>query len=245
MRFLRELAEPWGVLLAATAGGAAWAVQLPIAAAAGVGGIVLVAKAAIATWQRRDDARPEPPRIEPRSDEASWVRRAEDAADDFDSLSRSLDPGPLAEQVASMADGVDETLETLRRLAGRASTTTQAMRRIDVEGLADERRQLQRLRRGAGGDDVEKSLASLERQQEVYNRLSTARAKLIAQLTAGAHGLEELVARVVELTATADDLAALPELGGGTLDELTDRLEGIRRGVVEADEATRRSLGSL
>lgn len=246
MRFLRELAEPWGVLLATTAGGVAWAVQLPVVAAAGVGGAVLVAKAAIATWQSRDDdAGPEAPRIEPRSDEARWIRRAEDAADDFDSLSRSLDPGPLAEQVASMSDGVDETLETLRRLAGRASTTAQAMRRIDVEGLADERRQLQRLRRGAGGDDVEKSLASLERQQEVYNRLSTARAKLIAQLTAGAHGLEELVARVVELTATADDLASLPELGGGTLDELTDRLEGIRRGVVEADEATRRSLGSL
>jgi pimeloyl-ACP methyl ester carboxylesterase len=241
MRFLRELAEPWGVLLAATSAGAAWAVQLPVAAAAGVGAVVLVSKAAIAAWQSRDDKGPEPPQIEPRSEEAKWVRRAEDAADDFDSLSRSLSPGPLADQVKGMESSVDETLETLRRLAGRASTTAQAMRRIDPGALAEERQQLQRRRRGVGGEDVEKSLGSLERQQAVYDRLSTARAKLLAQLTAGAHGLEELVARLVELEATAD-VAFEP---GGSLDELTDQLEGLRRGVAETDEATRRSLGQL
>lgn len=244
MRFLRELAEPWGVLLAATSAGAAWAVQLPVAAAAGVGGVVLVTKAAIATWQARgEQPGPQPLRVEPGSQEASWVRRAEDAADEFDAVRRSLSAGPLSEQVTGMESGVEETLQTLRRLAGRATTTAQAMRRIDAGALAEERQQLQRqAARADVREDVQKSLASLERQQAVYDRLSAARAKLLAQLTAGAHGLEELVARLVEISATTE---AGPELGGDTLGELTDQLEGLRRGVAEADEATRRSLGNL
>lgn len=246
MRFLRELAEPWGVLLAATSAGAAWAVQLPVGAAAGVGGAVLVTKAAVATWLAREQRGPAglgPPRIEPGSEEASWVRRSEDAADEFDAVRRMLPAGPLADEVTGMESGVEETLQTLRRLAGRATTTAQAMRRIDAGALAEERQQLQR--RAAGADvraDVEKSLASLERQQAVYDRLSAARTKLLAQLTAGAHGLEELVARLVELSATTE---VGPELGGDTLGGLTDQLEGIRRGVAEADEASRRSLGNL
>lgn len=246
MRFLRELTEPWGLLLAATSAGAAWAVQLPVVAAAGIGGAVLVAKAGIATWQRmHHPASPDSLPVAPGSEEARWLDRAEDAADDFASLSESMSAGPLADQIRGMRPGVDETLDSLVRLAGRASMTAQAMGRIDAGALADEKSSLQHARASAGTDvrtSLDESLASLERQQAVHQRLSDTRAKLLAQLQSGAHGLEELVARLIELDATS---ALTPALGGDTVGEVTDQLEGIRRGVVETDEATRRVLGDL
>lgn len=246
MGFFRELTEPWTLLLAASSAGVAWAVQLPTALAAGVGVAVVVARAGIATWQRRgarDSGGPAPAEVDPRSLEGRWIGRAEAAARQFDGLSESLGSGPLADSVAGMRPAVDETLDTLRRLAGRASTTGAAMSRIDPATLAAERQRLHATRAHAGDDlheDLERSLAAVEEQQAVHDRLSAARAKLVAQVESGALGLEGLVARLVELSATAD---TGPLTGTTTVGELGDQLEGIRRGVVETDQATRSALG--
>lgn len=245
-RFLRELTEPWGLLLAATSAGAAWAVQLPVVAAAGIGGAVLIAKAGIAAWQEaHNPTSPDSQPVTPGSAEAGWLDRAEDAANDFSSLSESMPPGPLADQVRGMRPTVEETLDSLVRLAGRASVTAHALGRIDAGALADEKSTLQHSRASAGTDvraSLDKSLASLERQQAVHQRLSDTRAKLLAQLQSGAHGLEELVARLIELDATS---AVSPAFGGDTVGEVADQLEGLRRGVVETDKATRQVLGDL
>lgn len=248
MRFLRELADPWGLLLAAASAGAAWAVQLPVVVAVGVGGAVLLTKAGVSAWLHRGRTPSDGPRsplLDPESVEGRWVWRAEQAADDFDNQRLSLPAGPLAEQVASMAPSVEETLDTLRRLAGRAATTAHAMGRIDTAALVEEQRRLERAREAAGSelhDDLERALASVAEQRAAYDRLSAAHAKVLAQLQSGVIGLEGLVTRLVELGATAD---SAPRLGTGTIEELTDRLEGIRRGVVETEEATRNSLGGL
>lgn len=246
MRFVRELSEPWGLLLAASSAGAAWAVQLPVAAAVGIGAAVLVARAGIAGWQRRSDkvgAEPELPAVDSRSVEGLWLRRAENAARAFHDLATSMSRGPLADTVAEMSPAVDETLQTLGRLAGRAGTTRQAVSRIDAAKLADEQRRLQGRLANADSnlrEHLEHSLASVVEQQAVYERLSSARAILVAQLESGTLGLEGLAARLVELSATTD---ATPALGATTVGELTDRLEGIRHGVVETEQATRNALG--
>lgn len=243
MRFWRELAEPWGLLLAASSAGAAWAVQLPVVAAAGIGGAVLLARAGFAAWQGRGASSDRIPLVDPDSVEGRWLERAESAESSFEDLIRSLPAGPLADQVVGMRAGLEDTLDTLHTLAGRTSTTNQAMSRIDPAALAEEERRLRHARRTAGSDlhgDLDRSLASVAEQRDVHQRLSAARDKLLAQLESGALGLEGLVARLVELTATT---GPGPDLETGTLAELTDRLEGLRRGVVETDEATRRSLG--
>ena len=245
MRFVRELGDMWGLLLAATSAGVAWAVQLPPLAAVGVGAAVLVARAGVAIAS--GEKRPEPPQakvldVARGSVEESWLRRAESAADGFASLGDSLDPGPLADRVAEMKPSVRETLETLRRLAGRASATGNALSRVDAQAVATERRRLEHALATAGDDvreDLEQSLASVQAQADVHERLSGARKKLLAQLQSGALGLDSLVARVAELTAATSDLA----VDTGTILELSDQLEGIRRGVVETEQATRRSLG--
>ncbi|RSN58736.1 hypothetical protein DMH01_22170 [Amycolatopsis sp. WAC 04182] len=246
MRFVRELAEPWGLLLAATSAGAAWAVQLPVLAALGVGVTVLAARAGVAAATRPKPL-PEPeerplPGVEPGSPEADWLRRAEAAADGFGSISASLDTGPLADRVADMEPVVRETVDTLRRLAARTSATGKALARVDLGAVSAEKARLRKDLKTADDDirgDLTQSLEAVQAQEDVHARLSSAQRKLLAQLRSGALGLDGLVARAAELSAATGDSL----LDTTTIGELSEQLEGIRRGVVETEEATRRSLG--
>ncbi|UUV28336.1 hypothetical protein NQK81_26425 [Amycolatopsis roodepoortensis] len=246
MRFVRELTEPWGLLLAATSAGAAWAVQLPVLAALGVGVTVLAARAGVAAATRPKPL-PEPeerplPDVEPGSPEADWLRRAEAAADGFGSISASLDTGPLADRVADMEPVVRETVDTLRRLAARASATGKALARVDLGAVSAEKARLRKDLKSADDDirgDLIQSLEAVQAQEDVHARLSSAQRKLLAQLRSGALGLDGLVARAAELSAATGDSL----LDTTTIGELSEQLEGIRRGVVETEEATRRSFG--
>ncbi|MFD8492573.1 hypothetical protein [Amycolatopsis sp. NPDC059657] len=242
MRFGKELLDRWGVLLAATSAGAAWAVQLPVAAAIGVGVVALVARAGIATLSREKETVAALPDVDTHSEEGHWLRRARTAASGFESVSKSLVDTPLADRVTAMGAGVQETVTTLHRLAGRVATTGKALSRIDPAGLAAERSRLAASLRTATEDvrtDLRHAMDSVQAQEDVHARLSGARNKLLAQLQSGALGLESLVARVVELSAVTGDA----HVDTGTIIELTEQLEGIRRGVVETEETTRRSLG--
>jgi hypothetical protein len=245
MKFARELAEPWGLLVAATSAGVAWAVQLPVVASVGVGVAVLAAWAGVAVATREKEPPPREVRVldvTAGSAEANWLRRAEGAAEGFVSLSGSLSAGPLAERVADMEAVVRETLSTLHRLAGRASATGSALSRVDLDAVAHERRRLERELRTASPEvrgDLEQALAAVQAQADVHARLSGARDKLLAQLQSGALGLDSLVARVAELTAATTDVA----VDTGAVRELSDQLEGIRQGVLETEQATRKPLG--
>lgn len=245
MKFVRELAEPWALLLAATSAGVAWAVQLPLAASAGVGLAVLAAWAGVSAATREKQPERREARVldaEPGSAEANWLRRAEGAAEGFGSLSGSLDSGPLADRVADMEPVVQETLFTLRRLAGRASATGKALARVDLDAVTRERRRLEQSLASAREEvrgDLEQALTAVQAQADVHARLSGARDKLLAQLQSGALGLDSLVARVAELTAATTDVA----VDTGAVRELSDQLEGIRQGVLETEQATRKSLG--
>ncbi|NBH03095.1 hypothetical protein, partial [Amycolatopsis sp. SID8362] len=180
--------------------------------------------------------------VAPGTPEENWLRRAESAAEGFGSLSDSLDPGPLADRVADMAPVVQETLVTLRRLAGRASATGKALSRVDLDAVSTERRRLERELRSASAEvrgDLEQALTAVQAQADVHARLSGARDKLLAQLQSGALGLDSLVARGAELTAATTDVT----VDTGAVRELSDQLEGIRQGVLETEEATRKSLG--
>ncbi|OXM71209.1 hypothetical protein [Amycolatopsis vastitatis] len=245
MKFARELAEPWGLLVAATSAGVAWAVQLPVLAAVGVGVAVLAARAGVAVLGGEKELPAREARVldvAPGSAEESWLNRAESAAEGFVSLSESLAAGPLAERVADMEPVVQETLSTLRRLAGRASATGKALSRVDLDGVTRERRRLEQSLASAREEvrgDLEQALTAVQAQADVHARLSGARDKLLAQLQSGALGLDSLVARVAELTAATTDIA----VDTGAVRELSDQLEGIRQGVLETEQATRKSLG--
>lgn len=239
-RFIDELRDPWGLLLGATAGGAAWAVSVHPAGAAFVGVAVWLTKAGIAAFQRKPQAKGLT--VTPGSSEADWMRRATIAAEAFADMSAAMAEGPIAERVVLMRPKADDAMATLQRLAEHASQTGTALGRLNPGFLQNEHDRLQHQRRMATPEvatELDRSLASLNSQREVFERLSSTRARLIARLESGTLGLEGLVARVVELSA----MSATGSLERTrALDELAGELEGIRQGLHETEEITRRAL---
>lgn len=244
MAFKDELGEPWGLLIGATAAGAAWAVNLPLAVAGGVGAAVWLTKAGLAAWERRRERPRELARVEAGAPEGRWLARAQAAAGTFDELADGMSEGPLADRVALMRPQVDDTVRTLERLAGQAGAAGRALSRIDDRFLAGEARRLEAARAGASQEiaaELDRSLASVGVQREVHGRLVAARNGVLARLESGTLGLESLVARVVELSAMA---TGGPVSETGVVDQLSDELEGIRQGLAETEEVSKQALSA-
>jgi hypothetical protein len=244
--FKDELGEPWGLLIGATAAGTAWAVNLPLAVAGGIGAAVWLTKAGLAAWERRRERprRRELAQVEAGAPEGRWLARAQAAAGTFSELAGSMDAGPLADRVELMRPQVDDTVRTLERLAGQAGAAGRALARIDDHFLADEAQRLEAARAAASQEiaaELDRSLASVGVQREVYGRLVAARDSVLARLESGTLGLESLVARVVELSAMA---TGGPVSETSAVDQLSDELEGIRQGLAETEEVSKQALSA-
>ena len=240
-RFVEELKDAWGLLLGATAAGAAWAVSVHPAAAGFVGVAVWLAKAGIASVQGRGEDRTRGHHFgEPGGLLAE--RRAGSASRRLDELSSSMKRGPLAERIALMRPQVNDSMATLERLAEQASLTGTALARFDLDKLRARARTADRAREnGQGGlvQDIDRALASLVSQQAVVDRLSGTREQVLARMESSTISIEELLARVVELSAMSATGALEPT---GALDDLADALEGVRQGLHETEQITRDAL---
>ncbi|WP_436760464.1 hypothetical protein [Streptosporangium sp. V21-05] len=239
-RLADELRDPWGLLLGATAGGAAWAVSVHPAAAAFVGVVVWLSKAGVAILQDREHR--DGLAVTPGSPEEYWLARAGSAAYGFGELSASMERGPLAERIALMRPRIDDSAATLRRLAEQASLTGAALARFDLGGLGNEQARLARAREEAGqglARDIDRALASLASQRAVVERLSATRERVLARMESSAIGIEGLLARLVELSAVSANGPLEPTR---VLDELADTLEGVRQGLHETEQITRDAL---
>jgi hypothetical protein len=248
-----ELRDRWGILLGATAAGATWAVlptgwHVNLLLAPLVGVAVWGTKAVLAALEHgRAKPRLGAPRrlpVDARAEEGRWLARARRAASSFGELAASMDAGPLADRVGQMRGQVEETAATLERLAGQATAAGQALARIDDRFLAAEAARLAASRAAASGEvatELDRAIASVASQRQVHQRLAAARGNVLARLESGTLGLESLVARVVELSTLAATGSA-PEAGG--VQQLADELEGIRQGLAETEEVSRRALGA-
>src|SRR5205823_5653438 len=154
-----EAAEPWGLLLGASAGGLAWATGVPLPVAALIGVAAYVTKVGTAMVERRRGkalpSRGQPLAVNKRATEGAWLERGRQAAKSFDDLARSLDAGPLAEKVAAMRAPVTDAVGTLERLAGQASAAGNALARLDDNRLAAEVARLRDERSRATGEAAE------------------------------------------------------------------------------------------
>lgn len=245
-----ELSEPWGLLVSALSGGLGWAVlgSSPAAAIAGVGiGVgVLGIKVLTGLFSNRDQpAGGEELDILEGSPESAWLRRGEQAAKSLRDVAAGARPGPVAERLAGVVTEATSTLSDLRRLAGQASAVTSAMWRVDATRLRREEAQLVASRETAFAPDVrqevDRSLVSVRGQLEVHQRLYDAAATLLARMQSGALGLESLVARIAELVALTDASPGGVD-GVQQLEELASDLEGLRLGLAETEELSRRVL---
>jgi len=121
---LRKFANPWWLLCGAVAGGLAWAVTLPVWAAAVIGVIIWLTAVLVFGFLFPSSAptAPGPPSAapEPVADpDAECARRARAAAASFAEAAAPLAHGPLGERVSRMLWRVEEIAASIAHLAGR------------------------------------------------------------------------------------------------------------------------------
>jgi hypothetical protein len=243
-----EARDPWTYILAGIAGGVAWALGLPglaiVCVAAAVGGARTIAGAALGVGQLPSPPPPPPLPTQDATPEAAWLERAERAVSSFDRLAGSIPDQILSERTRSMGEQAKETLLGLRRLGGQASTTRGMAAELDQEQLREEAAQLEH-RRDRETDpeirlELSRSLESVKEQRDIARRLEQSLTQIVARVESGALGLERLVAQLAEILALSDTGAATS--GADQLEELADELEGLRSGLAEAEQLSRRAL---
>jgi hypothetical protein len=248
-----ELRDPWGLLVSAVSGGLGWALFGGLigggpAAVVGVGigvGVLGVKVLTGAVFNRGPVAGGEELDVLQGSPEEAWLRRAELAARSLREVAAGARPGPVADRLATVVTEASSTLSDMRRLAGQTSAVTSAMWRVDVNRLERDEAQLVQSRDTEFAPDVrqevDRSLVSVRGQLDVHKRLYDAAAALLARMQSGALGLESLVARIAELVALADASPGGVD-GVQQIDELAADLEGLRLGLAETEELSRRVL---
>lgn len=253
MKVLEELRDPRGLLLAGITGGLAWAAGVPVAAALGVGaavyGIKVVAGSVIGRGTyTRGGFSTRRLRIRSNSPEDRWLRRGSRALKKFDALRGSVRPGPVADKCEAIGRDAVNAIEAMRRLAGQVSAVGSALSNIDGHVLAGEERRLREQLRGQSSDEVrrelEKSVDSIREQLDVHNRLQGAGNALLARMESSTIGLEGLVARLAEILALTETTGGGPE-GLREIDELSLELEGLRSGLVETEDLSRKALSAF
>jgi hypothetical protein len=245
-----EVNDPWSYVLGGLAGGLAFAVGAIPPLAVAVGAAVLGSKVLAGAFTKSGQARAQRRRerrlpVITRSQEASWLDRAQQAEASFRDIANSAPDGPVAERVRSFGEQVAGALAALDRLAGQASAVRLAISRLDPGRLAAERDRLARTLQDEPSVEAERqrSLASVESQIETYQRLGLALSTLLAKLESGTIGIEGLVARLAEVVALSVTSGATADLS--QVDELADELEGLRAGLVETEGVTRQAMEGL
>lgn len=244
MRLARLLADPWTIGAGGFIGALATAgLGLPVVvgAAAAIGGYAV--GTAVKAMTARDEAgTPDRPRVElpPRGTDARELyERARAAADELGEIARSQPAGPVQVQAEDVHNRAVDTLEEIARLAGQTVVLSRALGRVDVEQARRDRAHLQQEGRTPSSDAA---LQAVESQLAVFGRLEGAWRETHARLRAAALGLESLVASLAEVVALASTSGEGPT--GSRIRGLADSLDGLRQGLVEAEQASRRALSA-
>jgi hypothetical protein len=252
VRLRDDLLDPWGGIVAGVAGGLAWAVASASAAAVplgiGVAGAVYGAKVLASALARRGErarrtATPLPA-LRRGSPAERWLDRAQGAARSLAELVDSPAGAVDRAQLAPVRDEAAAAVDTMRRFGGQVTAVENALARVPTGRLGAERDRLAEAVRYARTADLRaerrRSLDSVEQQLAVAGRLSDARDTILARMQATALGLEGLVARTAELLALG--ASAGVDTTADRIAELTGELDGLRAGLAEAEEVSRRVL---
>jgi hypothetical protein len=248
-----EVLDPWGGVLAGVAGGLAWAVVPAAGAVAlpigiGVAAAVYGVKVGLGMLTRKPQAAVEPgPVLRPPrrgSPAEGWLRRAEGEQRELAEVVRGGDAATRG-RLESVVTGAAETLVALRRLGGQVGAVEDALDRIPGVRLEGDRQRLAEEVRTARTDRMreegQRALDSVTEQIAVAGRLTGVREEMLARMQATVLTLEGLVARTAEVVALG--AAGGVDLSEDRLTALSDDLDGLRRGLDEAEAVSRRVLG--
>ena len=189
--------------------------------------------------------------IDPKTLSESWRRFVEEALKArrrFDDVLRSADPGPIRERLAEIGSRLDTGVQECWRIARRGDAMESGLASLDVQGVRNDLAELQRTASGAGANERDASAYSstvqaLESQIATAERIRSVAADARARIRLLDARLDEAVARAVELSLQAGDVADLAGLGSD-VDTLVGDMEALRQGLEEATRASSPDLGA-
>ena len=227
----RAMLSPSGILLAGAGA------SVVILAGAGIPAAVA---AGLLAWGGRVayafSRRPKPERIDPFTLGEPWrqlVGRALSAGRRFDDAVRQTSSGPLRERLGEVGGRVHTAIQEAWEIAKRGHALDKAVNALGIEGIRRQLAEAERSARGAGtsgGHDaivqsLRNQLQSAERLARVADDARDRLRRLNAQL-------DESVARAIELSLSAVDVAALQPLGSD-VEGLVNELESLRQALEE------------
>jgi len=233
----RAITSPLGIALAVAVAAVAVVAGVPLPAALILGLVVWLAN----VW-RLVPRTPRRPPIDPFTLHDPWrryVQNALQARTRFAEAAERAPAGPLRDRLREIAARVDTGVEESWQVAQRGEALVQARRGIDLAEI-DRRLAAAGQEPGPAAADPtgERVVRSLEGQRETAVRLDGVIANARDQLRLLDAGLDEAVARTLELSAHAQAGGDVEGLGQD-VDELVTEVEALRLALDETDAAAR------
>lgn len=245
-RTAEAITAPSAILLAGAGAAAGILGGLPIVAAAGIGALAYGLRVAFGLPKRATG-----PRIDPGEVDDPWrhyVTQALDAQHRFDRIVRQAREGPVRDRLAEIGARLRLAVQECWRIAQRGDALVDGVNELEP---ANVRRELAALTDGRPPDWMQADPESLPPEaQQWRSTVESFRAQLgsIERLSKVANDaterlrlldarLDESVARAVELSLQADDVAALSPLGDD-VEALVGEMETLRQGLEEAGRAS-------
>ena len=260
----QAITAPSAILLAGAGISAGILGGLPILAALGIGAAAYGIRVAFGLPRRKREER-----IELASLPEPWrhfVREALDAQSRYRRAVATAAEGPLRERLLEIGQRIEQGVRECYRIARRGAALEGGLSALDADHAAkqlsalieslpsdaqaalrkarDGGKELAPAAEGAGVDANQvQTLEALEAQMASAGRLSVVAQDARDRLSLLDARLDEAVARAVELSLRAEDVAELGGLGGD-VEELVTEMESLRVALEEAGQASRGTRGT-
>lgn len=256
---------PSAILLAGAGTAAAVLGGLPLLAALGVGAVAYGIKVAFGLPRRKRAER-----IELASLPEPWrhaVREALDAQSRYRRAVATAAEGPLRDRLVEIGQRIEQGVHECYRIARRGAALEGGLSALDadqadkqlsalVASLPDDAQSALRAAHRAGKElapvaeqsgaetNQVQTIEALEAQIASAGRLSVVAQDARDRLSLLNARLDEAVARAVELSLRAEDVAELGGLGGD-VEALVTEMESLRTALEEAGQASRGGTGTI
>ena len=220
--------SPLGIVMAG--GGVAVGILagLPIAGAVVLGGTAWAGRVLLGMPKGERG-----PTIDPFTLSEPWrgyVGAAQSSKLRYDRTVKAMQPGPLRERLVEVGARIDTGIEESWRVASRGDDLDGALRELNPNLISSQLAQAKQL---APGPSRDATVASMESQWASVSRLGNVREDANSHLRTLDARLDELVARVIELSVTgATDVGGL----GSDVETMVSDMEALRQALDETKQ---------
>ena len=249
-RLAEAITAPASLLAAGAAGGLAVAATGPVGLIAGavvwlaMTGFRLRPKSSVQVLRESRE------RIDPFALTEPWrryVQSAQESQRRFDEIVRTAPKGPVRDQLEGLRENVAGAVDDCWTTSKRGAQLAKAYQQVDVEAAQRELEEAElqlRSEPGSASDaPLHVTVESLRTQVATADRLRSGALAAQGKLRALDAQLDEIVARTVELAATADDVGSVSDIGAD-LDRVRMEMEAVRQGLEEAGRIERTAFGT-